>query len=72
MKASYIFLPEWVRCIAVLYQIVIHYIMLESNESVNIGSRLMYNHITWIGDAFVVELSKQKGDQGGKTCVRES
>ena len=29
-------------------------------------ARLMYNHITWIGDAHVVELPKRNGDQDGK------
>ena len=28
----------------------------------------MYYHITWIGDALVVELSKQKGDQEGENA----
>ena len=29
---------------------------------------LMYNLITWIGDALVVELPKHKGDQEGENA----
>ena len=35
-------------------------------------ARLMYNHITWIGDALVVELLKHKGDQEGENAYPKS
>ena len=37
------------------------------SRSISVG-RLCYDHITWVGDALVVELPRHKGDQEGEYC----